>query len=267
MTNKVMSKTKIDWCDSTCNPVKGCPNGCKYCYAERMNKRFHWVKTWSRPEWFPDQLTKLRTKRPHAIFMDSMSDCAHWKINEIEAVANHMQANPQHSYLFLTKRPELFCQKCGAIIEASQHNTWIGTTITTRDEIWERLAHMPLGANRFVSVEPILQDFGDLTPTGDFTKWNSMFYPMYAPEVIIIGAETGTRKGKVIPTKEWILRFVESVDKYNQKFVAGRLNTQTAPMKIYMKESLRNIMGEDFRQDPLPWIERKAQFEAKGRKI
>lgn len=28
-----MEKTKIDWCDSTWNPVTGCLHGCEYCYA------------------------------------------------------------------------------------------------------------------------------------------------------------------------------------------------------------------------------------------
>ena len=26
-------KTKIEWCDSTWNPVTGCLHGCEYCYA------------------------------------------------------------------------------------------------------------------------------------------------------------------------------------------------------------------------------------------
>ena len=49
-----MNKTKIDWCDCTINPVVGCPNGCKYCYAERMNRRFGWVKNWRVPQFFPE---------------------------------------------------------------------------------------------------------------------------------------------------------------------------------------------------------------------
>src|SRR5699024_6675608 len=35
-----MNKTKIDWCDSTWNPVTGCLHGCEYCYARRIAKRF-----------------------------------------------------------------------------------------------------------------------------------------------------------------------------------------------------------------------------------
>ena len=33
-------KTKIDWCDSTWNPVTGCLHGCAYCYARRIAERF-----------------------------------------------------------------------------------------------------------------------------------------------------------------------------------------------------------------------------------
>ena len=42
--------TKIDWSDSSWNPVTGCNNGCDYCYAAEMVKRFsgenkdHWCK-------------------------------------------------------------------------------------------------------------------------------------------------------------------------------------------------------------------------------
>ena len=35
-----MEKTKIDWCDSTWNPVTGCLHGCDYCYARNMARRF-----------------------------------------------------------------------------------------------------------------------------------------------------------------------------------------------------------------------------------
>lgn len=30
-----MNKTKIEWCDSTWNPVTGCLHNCNYCYARR----------------------------------------------------------------------------------------------------------------------------------------------------------------------------------------------------------------------------------------
>ena len=35
-----MIKTKIDWCDTTWNPVTGCFHECDYCYARRIAERF-----------------------------------------------------------------------------------------------------------------------------------------------------------------------------------------------------------------------------------
>lgn len=31
-----MEKSKIEWTDSTYNPVTGCYNNCPYCYAHRI---------------------------------------------------------------------------------------------------------------------------------------------------------------------------------------------------------------------------------------
>lgn len=35
-----MNNTKIEWCDSSWNPVTGCLNDCAYCYARKMATRF-----------------------------------------------------------------------------------------------------------------------------------------------------------------------------------------------------------------------------------
>ena len=32
--------TKIDWCNSTWNPVTGCLHGCEYCYARGIAHRY-----------------------------------------------------------------------------------------------------------------------------------------------------------------------------------------------------------------------------------
>ena len=58
------------------------------------------------------------------------------------------------------------------------------------------------------------------------------------PDWVIIGAETGNRKGKVIPEKSWIDDIATECQNYN--------------VPIFMKESLRSLMGTDFVQQ-YPW--------------
>lgn len=54
-------------------------------------------------------------------------------------------------------------------------------------------------------------------------------------EWIIIGAETGNRKGRVKPEREWIDHIVKNADENG--------------IPVFMKESLREIMGTNFRQE------------------
>lgn len=58
---------------------------------------------------------------------------------------------------------------------------------------------------------------------------------------IIIGAETGNRKEKVVPKREWI------------EHVAETCKISNVP--LFMKESLRELMDNDFRQE-FPWREK-----------
>ena len=98
-----MKKTKIEWCDCTVNPVVGCKNGCKYCYGERINIRFHIVKNWKCPEFFPERLKDFESKTPKSVFIDSMSDIGTWSDEWLDAVVEAMYKNQQHWYLALTK--------------------------------------------------------------------------------------------------------------------------------------------------------------------
>lgn len=79
-----MKKTKIDWCDCTINPVVGCPNGCPYCYARKINDRFHIVEEWSKPQFFADRLKQFEIKAPKSVFVDSMSDIGCWQYECLE---------------------------------------------------------------------------------------------------------------------------------------------------------------------------------------
>lgn len=257
-----MKVTKIDWCDCTINPVVGCKNGCKYCYAEKINKRFGFISNWKEPQFFPERLKQLESKTPKSIFMDSMSDVGLWSLDQIRRVAYSIKNNPQHNYLFLTKRPELFIEKCKSIVEdANNGNIWVGVSANTRKDL-VRLLSLPMYAHRFISIEPIMDDFGEFYEVYDKGKryefiyfTSDLFSLPYVPEVIIIGAETGNRKNKVIPKKEWIENIVKTADLFNKEFRKKPIMQKNGwyEIKIFMKESLREIMGEDFRQDKLPW--------------
>jgi len=57
----------------------------------------------------------------------------------------------------------------------------------------------------------------------------------------IIGAESGKRRSKVTPEKAWIADIAQSCKEWG--------------IPVFMKESLRGIMGDDLIQE-YPWIER-----------
>lgn len=279
------TKTKIDWCDSTWNPVTGCLHGCEYCYARGIANRFagcdklstympNCQATWRRvnPDSKPEDaifevdaqcppiniffdakkqkvIRRIATypwgfqptlrrdklsepsnwKKPRTIFVCSMADMfGEWVPDEwIEAVINACLAAPQHRYLFLTKNPARYMHLiANGIIPENQPNFWFGSTAT----IPEMEFFWCDEVNTFVSIEPILAPFEDLTDEG--------IDPASKTNWIIVGAETGNRKNKVIPQKSWIDEIVSAAKK--------------AGTPVFMKESLREIMGDDFIQE-LPW--------------
>ncbi len=212
-----MNKTKIEWCDSTCNPVCGCTYGCEFCYARRINNRFQYVKDFLKPQFFPERLKQLYSKKPKNIFMDSMSDIADWKYEWLQQVETAIRVNHQHKYLFLTKRPQ-FMSETGRYI--LQTNVWNGATITKESEV-ARFNSLPAFGNRFVSIEPILEDL-------QLAEKHNLFFK--SVDWVIIGAETGNRRNKVIPKLEWIKKIVSECEKH------------TIP--VFMKDSLRPIVKE-----------------------
>lgn len=215
-----MINTKIDWVSDTVNPVIGCPNGCGYCYAKRLNDRFKFVKDFAEPEYFPERLNALKAKKGRDIFIGSMSDCGTWKKEWWNETTDTMKANPQHDYLFLTKKPELLLDKIKDVGLQDAPNVFIGETITKGN-------YKDKGMD-FVSIEPL---HGKVSIS--ITETDTRLC------VVIIGAETGKRKDRIVPKKEWVDDIVSQCKKYR--------------IRVFMKESLREIMGADFRQDKLSW--------------
>lgn len=217
-----MKKTKIEWCDATVNPVVGCKNNCEYCYARKLNNRFHFVEDFSKPQFFPERLKQLYSKKPQNIFMNSMSDVSDWKPEWLTKTFHEMSKNQQHRYIFLSKDGDklgdkLLKNKYGTLgtytTKMYDETLFIGDTITRQNDIYAP-------SSNIINIEPILEGI-------KLNKWLSAGNYKW----IIIGAETGNRKGKVIPKKEWIDDIVKSCNEHS--------------IPVFMKESLLPIMGEE----------------------
>ncbi len=246
-----MNKTKIDWCDSTWNPVTGCQHGCEYCYARGIATRFGGNFTMSRcsehgflelygkpenpyPDKFSPTFHRYRLndyigKKGRNIFVCSMADLfGSWVPDSwIEEVFKACEKAPQHNYLFLTKNPQRYVELALREKLPVKENMWYGSTMTEPDmESFFSKYH-----KTFWSIEPILKPFRRMEES-----------KKQLPDWIICGAETGRRKDKVIPKREWIQDILEDCRQRN--------------IPLFMKSSLAEIWGEPLIQE-FPAVLRK----------
>jgi len=196
-------KTKIEWTDATWNPVRGCSKvspGCKHCYAETFAERFRGVK--GHPFEFgfdlrlaPDKLQDpIWWSQPRMIFVNSMSDLFHEDIPDdyIEAVCRVMLAANWHTYQVLTKRSkrlkQLLSKKFWTAGQAK--HIWWGVSVEDRKHGFPRIDDLrdaPV-AIRFLSVEPLIEDLGQINLQG--IQW------------VIVGGESGAGARPIAP--EWV---------------------------------------------------------------
>lgn len=255
-----MEKSKIDWCDSTWNPVTGCLNECKYCYAKGIANRFSGGgEKWTdenlfvlderfyadesekaepypygfKPTFYRYKLNEYIKKNGRNIFVCSMADLfGSWVPDTwIEEIFSACQQAPQHNYLFLTKNPirYLDLQDKGKLPAAD--NMWYGASVTGthRLELTARAFSMlACNINTFFSIEPILEDI----TVSEY--WNDVICSRYA-DWIIIGAETGNRKNKIVPERNWVRSIA--------------FDCQDRNIPVFMKSSLANILGEPLIQE------------------
>lgn len=241
-----MNNTKIEWCDGTWNPVTGCLNGCEYCYARKIAHRFgendpKETKSLTVLESRPENLYPfgfeptyhryrlkelLEVKKPQNVFVCSMADLfGNWVpdqwIQEVFAICNMAKRN---NYLFLTKNPERYLKVTQYPMDFKE-NMWFGTTITNNADMDERgeqlyFFKMRTGGKIFLSLEPLHEEI-------NLKRLDNLRHVDW----VIIGAESGNRKGKVIPEKEWIMNIVEICNRYG--------------IPVFMKDSLVKIVGEE----------------------
>lgn len=239
------ASTKIDWCDATWNPVTGCLNDCPYCYARRIAERFGGVylkcgdgfieldsphtrldngQINPYPYGFVPTFHRYRLDeplqwaKPKKVFVCSMADLfgewvpGAWISDVFEACENA----PWHKYLFLTKNPKRYELLCSG---HTPINWWFGWTLTGPNPYGPIKTHH--ATRTFISIEPLLVP---LRPQS-----------VYGVDWVIIGAETGSRKEKVYPEKEWVMEIADLCEKSH--------------VPVFMKESLRYTVGQDFRQE------------------
>src|SRR6478752_6752259 len=137
-----MSQSKIEWTESTWNPVTGCNKispGCKNCYAERMSKRLQAMGQKNYKDGFklalqPHMLgLPLRWKKPQTIFVNSMSDLFHKNVplEYIQRVFDVMNQAHWHRFQVLTKRAGRLAELSPEI--AWPENVWMGVSVENSD--------------------------------------------------------------------------------------------------------------------------------------
>lgn len=200
-----MSATSsIEWTDATWNPVRGCTKispGCKHCYAETFAERFRGVPGHPYEQGFdlrivPEKVAEpLKWSSPKTIFVNSMSDLFQTGIPDsyVEQVVRVMEMANWHTYQVLTKRAdrlhELLSEQLRSLTQ-SKH-IWWGVSVEDRKYGLPRIEELRKtpAAVRFLSVEPLLEDIGEINLDG--IHW------------VIVGGESG--HGARPMQESWVL--------------------------------------------------------------
>jgi protein gp37 len=163
-----MASTKIEWTESTWNPITGCTKistGCKFCYAEVMTRRLKAMGQEKYRNGFeltlhPDTLKEPSIwKKGKMIFVNSMSDLFHKKVPVyyIQQIFKVIKDNPQHVFQILTKRADILRYYDSEGWLEWPHNLWMGVTVensTVTDRI--DLLRQTGARVKFLSCEPLL---------------------------------------------------------------------------------------------------------------
>jgi protein gp37 len=195
--------SKIEWTDATWNPVRGCTkisSGCARCYAEVFAERFRGVP--GHPYEFgfdlrtvPEKLAEpLRWGTSRMIFVNSMSDMFHEGVSDeyIIEVAEVMRVANWHTYQVLTKRADRLKSLLSGKLKslAGLPHIWWGVSVENRSQGIPRIELLRTAnvAMPFLSIEPLLEDLGDVDLSG--MSW------------AIVGGESGHGARPMKP--EWV---------------------------------------------------------------
>ena len=183
-----MNKTKIEWCDYTWNPIRGCKRGCYYCYAKVIHDRFN-EEPFTEIKYHPDRMKDLLwlgKQKPSTVFIGSMSDIEYWPKDVTQHILDEIKKYDKHTFMFLSKNPKSY------LGFKWPENSMQGLTIERCETIQDNYNITLLIGNchrPFVSIEPLL----------GYVVFNEAILKM---EKIIVGAMSGP--GAVKPKPEWI---------------------------------------------------------------
>lgn len=185
-------RSQIEWTDATWNPVRGCTKispGCKHCYAAVFAERWRGVPGHPYEQGFdlrlvPDKLLDpLRWARSRTVFVNSMSDLFQEGVPNdfVSQVFAVMRLADWHIYQVLTKRADRMRDlvDSGHRDLQSRDHVWLGVSVEDRRFGLPRIDQLRLtpAAIRFLSIEPLLEDLGEIDLTG--IDW------------VIVGGESG----------------------------------------------------------------------------
>lgn len=184
-----MKNSKIEWTESTWNPITGCTKispGCKNCYAERMAKRLQAMGQPNYKNGFEVTCHQhifeapLSWKKSRTVFVNSMSDLFHKSVptNTIENIFKIMSSATQHNFQVLTKRAQRLSELSPKL--KWTENIWMGVSVENEDFAWRIDKLRNTGAHiKFLSLEPLIGPISKL----DLTEidW------------VIVGGESGPR--------------------------------------------------------------------------
>lgn len=205
--------SKIEWTERTWNPTVGCTKvspGCKNCYAEGMATRLQAMKTNGYENGFeltmlPQRLDDpLKRKTSTTYFVNSMSDLFHESVpfEYIDEVFKVISQAHWHTFQILTKRSQRMVEYFDGKI--SPPNAWLGVSVEDKKYGVPRIDHLrQVNAKiRFLSVEPLLEDIGEIDLTN--IHW------------VIVGGESGPKARPMKP--EWVDTVREQCENANVAF-------------------------------------------------
>lgn len=216
--------TKIEWTHRpetvgvTWNVMSGCTpisEGCTHCYAKRMATRLAGRFGYPADEPFKvtlheDRLDEpLTWKKPRTVFVCSMGDLFHDLVPETfqRAVWGIMKACPQHTFMVLTKRPELMKFRLERYVYpliGVLPNVWGLVTAENQEQADKRIPELlaiPFAVHG-VSIEPML---GPVNIAPHLSQWRyedaEFPHPNNRLDWVIVGGETGPGARPMHP--EW----------------------------------------------------------------